>query len=198
MPLTARPDRRGEPLNRRARRSTSPGRTRPGSLRLAGDDASTRDRRRRMPCADLPGTCSPRLIASGSTCPTRDGPGASRRRRRWGFTRSSPRTCWRATSARRSRRPTGVVHIVLFALDYDDQVIAPRDRLRPGPGLPAERPWRALGPAARRIHLGGGTGRRQGAARTTCCGRLPTTSSTATSRSPTRSATRSTRSRTRS
>ena len=93
----------------------------------------------------------------------------------------------------------GVVHIVLFALTYDDEARRDRARHRPGPGLPADRPRRRRGSRAATPHL---RVRHRAdpasTARTTCCGRSPTTSSTATSRSPTSSATPSTRSRTRS
>ena len=41
----------------------------------------------------------------------------------------------------------GVVHIVLFDLDFDDKVTRHRDRYRPRPGFPAHRPRRSLGSA---------------------------------------------------
>ena len=69
---------------------------------------------------------------------------------------------------------------------------------RPGAGLPAHRARRLVGAVAPRRTCARGSSRSSSTAPTTCCGRWPTTSSTAISRSPTSSATPSTTSRTRS
>ena len=77
----------------------------------------------------------------------------------------------------------GIVHIVLFHLDYDARARRIRARHRPRARVPADRPRCDVGSARRPTTCAPASSRSSATGRTTCCGRSPTTSSTATSRS---------------